>query len=163
MTPSSGSSRAEFYDALQQIQAREDIEKLETPAAEKKVTIVLVNEFTAEGRLVKLTITHADVRANAVTELFHVTLDETNRMFKLTVGQALKVDAGIHDKYLVDLSIMAKGKKILLFKTNFKDKTHMLIGTRLEWNPVINDIVADIEAKIARFRTIGWKDFEPIF
>merc|ERR1719323_1719917 len=26
MTPSSGSSRAEFYDALQQIQAKEDIE-----------------------------------------------------------------------------------------------------------------------------------------
>merc|ERR1719334_213776 len=164
--------------------------KLETPTAEKKITFVLVNDFTEEGRLVQLTVTHADVRANIITKLFHITLDETNRVFKLTVGQALAVDAGIHDKYLVDLSIKAKGKKILLFKTNFKDKTHMLIGTRLEWDPVlletiktevpkmvakvtdalvktwkpvINDILADIEAKIARFRTIGWKDFEPVF
>merc|ERR1719334_101126 len=164
--------------------------KLETPAAEKKVTIVLVNEFTAEGRLVQLTVTHADVRANAFTEVFHVKLDETNRKFKLTVGPVLAVDAGIHDKYLVDFSINAKGKKILLFKTNFKDKTHMLIGTRLEWDPVlletiktelpkmvakvtdalvktwkpvIHDILADIEAKIAHFRQLGWKDFEPIF
>merc|ERR1712072_597288 len=31
MTPSSGSSRAEFYDALQQIQAREDIEDTAGP------------------------------------------------------------------------------------------------------------------------------------
>jgi len=164
--------------------------RITTPTLDRKVSLVVMDKMTAEGRHARLVLTHEDINAKALTRLIDVELNEINRAFRAEVGDFLKIDAGMHDKYMVRLTIIAKEKKIILFKTNFKDATHMLINTRLEWDaalletikteippiaakvsgalvstwePVAKDILADIEAKIAAFQKVGINDFKPIF
>jgi len=160
------------------------------PDSDAKVVLAIVNDQTVEGRHMRLTLTHEDLLATAVARLVDVELDETNRAFRAEVGDILKINAGIHDKYMVHLAVVAKERNILLVKTNFKDATHMLINTRVEWDPVLlekirtevpplvakvsgavvatlepiaKEILADVEAKIAAFKEFGWKDLKPIF
>jgi len=164
--------------------------RLTTPTADRKVIAVLMDKITVEGRHARLVLTHEDVIGKVLTPIIDVELDETSRAFKIEAGQILKVDAGIHDKYMVRLSVVAKGRKILLFKTNFKDATHMLINTRLEWDPVlietmkrdipplaakvterlattwepiVKEILEDIQTKIAALEEVGMKDLRPVF
>jgi len=164
--------------------------RLTTPTADRKVIAVLKDKITAEGRHAKLVLTHADVIAKVFTPLLDVELDEPSRAFKIEAGQILKVEAGIHDKYMVRLSIVAKGRKILFFRTSFKDATHMLINTKLEWDPVlietmkkeipplaakvtermattwepiVKEILEDIQTKIAALEEVGMKDLRPVF
>jgi len=164
--------------------------RVTTPTADRKVIIVVMDKVTREGRHARLILTHEDITAKALTRLVDVELDEISRAFRAEIGDILNVEAAMHDKYMVRLSIIAKERKILLFKTNFKDATHMLINTRLEWDaalletikneippiaakvsgimaatwePLTKEILADIEAKIAAFQDLGIKDLKPIF
>merc|ERR1719423_41719 len=164
--------------------------RVTTPTLNRKVSLVVMDKMTAEGRHARMVLTHEDINAKALTRLMDVELDEINRAFKAEIGDLLKIDAGMHDKYMVRLTIIAKERKIVLFKTNFKDATHMLINTRLEWDaalletikteippivakvsgalvstwePIVKDIMADIEAKIVAFQKVGINDFKPIF
>jgi hypothetical protein len=164
--------------------------RLTTPTADRKLIVTLMDKVTIEGRHARFVLLHEDVTAKVLTPLINVELDEASRAFKTEVGDLLKVDAGLFDKYMVRLSIVAKERKVLLFKTNFKDATHMLINTRLEWDPVLletikreippvvakvsavaastwepitKEILMDIEAKIAAFEEVGLKDLRPVF
>jgi len=164
--------------------------RLTAPGADKKVTLSLLDKRTAEGRHVRLFLTHEDMVAKIATPILDVEMDEPSHALRIELANLFKVDAGIHNKYMVRLSIIAKGKKTLLLKTNFKDATHMLINTRLEWDPVLIEtiktevpplvakataymaatwepivkvVLEDIQTKINALKTVGWKDLKPLF
>jgi len=161
-----------------------------TPNADRKIIASLLDKITIEGRHVRLVLTHEDVAAKIVTPILDVEMDEPSHAFRIELSNLLKIKAGIHEKYLVQLSIYAKERKTLLLKTSFKDATHMLINTRLEWDPVLLDtirtevppivakitghlaatwepvakiILDDMQAKINALNEVGLKDLKPLF
>merc|ERR1712212_593761 len=161
-----------------------------TPTADRKVIVSLLEKLTAEGRHVRLAITHEDILAKIVTPILDIELDEPSQAFRVEITDLLKMDAGIHEKYMVRFSIIAKGRKTLLLKTSFKDATHMLINTRLEWDPVLIEtiktevpplvakatgylaatfepivkvILEDIQTKLDALNKVGLKDLKPLF
>jgi len=164
--------------------------RLVTPTADRKIIASLLNKVSAEGRHVRFVLTHEDVAAKIVTPILDVELDEPSHAFRIKLTNLLNVEAGIHDKYMVRLTVIAKERKILLLKTNFKDATHMLINTRFEWDPVLLEtiktevppviakaaerlaatwepivkvVLEDIQTKMEALNEIGWKDIEPLF
>merc|ERR1719435_727284 len=161
-----------------------------TPTADRKVIVSLLEKLTAEGRHVRLAITHEDILAKIVTPILDIELDEPSQAFRVEITDLLKMDAGIHEKYMVRFSIIAKGRKTLLLKTSFKDATHMLINARLEWDPVLIEtiktevpplvakatgylaatfepivkvILEDIQTKLDALNKVGLKDLKPLF
>jgi hypothetical protein len=164
--------------------------RLVTPTADRKIIASLLNKVSAEGRHVRFVLTHEDVTANIATPILDVELDEPSHAFRIKMTNLLDVEAGIHDKYMIRLTVIAKERKVLLLKTNFKDATHMLINTRFEWDPVLLEtiktevppviakaaerlaatwepivkvVLEDIQTKMEALNEIGWKDIEPLF
>jgi hypothetical protein len=172
------------------VPAKKAAARVTTPSADRKVEVLLIESVTAEGRQARLVLTHEDILRKEVKTLVDVELDEKSRVLRIAVSDLLKVEANVHQKYMVHLTVIAKGKQILLFKTSFKDATHMLINTKLQWDPVVvetiktevpkavarvagyvaavwepivKEILADLQTKIAAIEEIGMKDLRPIF
>jgi hypothetical protein len=111
--------------------------RLKTPNADRKITASLVHVSAEEDGHTHLTIEHSDVAKNTNATLFKMQFHETSRAVAIRLGLAeslLKINFDLHDKYLINLGIVARAKTLLLFKSNYKDAAHMLINTRIEWD-----------------------------
>ena len=53
--------------------------RITTPTLDRKVSLVVMDKMTAEGRHARLVLTHEDVNAKALTRLIDVELNEINR------------------------------------------------------------------------------------
>jgi len=177
-------------EMLTNLEDKSVVMHLITPDADRKIKANLVEKVSAEGRFVKLVVLHEDVKASRVLVLADIELNEASRALRIELGGGLKIETNIHDKYMLHFTVIRSGKTDFALKTSFKDKTHMLINTRINWNPalvedikttvpalaarvgdhlasawtgLIKELVADLKLKVEAIGEVNNRDLKPIF